>query len=120
MIKLFLLFLLLYRQTVTPFPRSLLLLGSIVSLLERKARTWLRSPNRCPRSSNFCLEEKNSVESIADLLLLCFQVHIEFTEGEDKITLEGPIKDVQMVQSQIETIVADLVGVELLKPEELE
>lgn len=38
------------------------------------------------------------------------QVHIEFTEGEDRITLEGPTKDVQMVQSQIEVIVADLVS----------
>lgn len=37
-------------------------------------------------------------------------MHIEFTEGEDKITLEGPTKDVQMVQSQIEVIVADLVS----------
>uniref|UniRef100_A0A672JFL3 Vigilin n=1 Tax=Salarias fasciatus TaxID=181472 RepID=A0A672JFL3_SALFA len=38
------------------------------------------------------------------------KVHIEFTEGEDKITLEGPTKDVQMVQSQIQAIVTDLVS----------
>lgn len=37
-------------------------------------------------------------------------MHIEFTEGEDRITLEGPTKDVQMVQSQIEVTVADLVS----------
>uniref|UniRef100_A0A8P4GMN8 Vigilin n=1 Tax=Dicentrarchus labrax TaxID=13489 RepID=A0A8P4GMN8_DICLA len=49
--------------------------------------TWPRLPNKCPRS-----------------------VHIEFTEGEDKITLEGPTKDVQMVQTQIEAIVTDLVS----------
>jgi len=36
-------------------------------------------------------------------------VHIEFTEGEDKITLEGPTKDVQIVQGQIQEIVTDLV-----------
>lgn len=36
-------------------------------------------------------------------------MHIEFTEGEDKITLEGPTKDMQMVQSQMEAIVTDLV-----------
>lgn len=36
-------------------------------------------------------------------------MHIEFTEGEDKITLEGPTKDVQIVQGQIEEIVTDLV-----------
>lgn len=41
------------------------------------------------------------------------QVHIEFTEGEDKITLEGPTKDVQIVQSQIEAVVTDLVRFEL-------
>lgn len=40
------------------------------------------------------------------------QVHIEFTEGEDKITLEGPTKDVQMVHGQIEAIVTDLVSTE--------
>lgn len=40
----------------------------------------------------------------------CKQVHIEFTEGEDKITLEGPTKDVQIVQGQIEAIVTDLVS----------
>uniref|UniRef100_A0A8C9ZND3 Vigilin n=1 Tax=Sander lucioperca TaxID=283035 RepID=A0A8C9ZND3_SANLU len=38
------------------------------------------------------------------------KVHIEFTEGEDKITLEGPTKDVQMVQGQIEVIVTDLIS----------
>lgn len=36
-------------------------------------------------------------------------MHIEFTEGEDKITLEGPTKDVQIVQGQIQEIVTDLV-----------
>ncbi|XP_033885431.1 vigilin-like [Acipenser ruthenus] len=38
------------------------------------------------------------------------KVHIEFTEGEDKITLEGPTKDMQQVQSQMEAIVVDLVS----------
>lgn len=41
------------------------------------------------------------------------QVHIEFTEGEDKIVLEGPTKDIQIVQSQIEAIVMDLVGTDI-------
>ena len=48
-----------------------------------------------------------------DCRVFCMQVHIEFTEGEDRITLEGPTKDVQMVQSQIEAIVTDLVSIEL-------
>ncbi|TRY72786.1 hypothetical protein DNTS_029738 [Danionella cerebrum] len=38
------------------------------------------------------------------------KVHIEFTEGEDKITLEGPTQDVQIVHGQIEAIVIDLVS----------
>ena len=38
------------------------------------------------------------------------QVHIEFTEGEDRITLEGPTKDLQMVQVEIEAMVLDLVS----------
>uniref|UniRef100_A0A3Q4FXF5 Vigilin n=1 Tax=Neolamprologus brichardi TaxID=32507 RepID=A0A3Q4FXF5_NEOBR len=49
------------------------------------ARTWQRSLNK-------------------------LKVHIEFTEGEDKITLEGPTKDVQIVQGQIEAMVTDLVS----------
>ncbi|KAG7263318.1 hypothetical protein CRUP_002210 [Coryphaenoides rupestris] len=38
------------------------------------------------------------------------KVHIEFTEGEDKISLEGPTKDLQLVHTQIEAIVLDLVN----------
>lgn len=45
-------------------------------------------------------------------LVSCAQVHIEFTEGEDRITLEGPTKDVQIVYSQIEATVSDLVSVQ--------
>lgn len=37
------------------------------------------------------------------------QVHIEFTEGEDRITLEGPTEDVNVAQEQIEAMVKDLV-----------
>lgn len=41
--------------------------------------------------------------------VLVWQVHIEFTEGEDKITLEGPTEDVSVAQEQIEAMVKDLV-----------
>lgn len=54
-----------------------------------------------------------SVFCFFSLLLMhvySMQVHIEFTEGEDTIILEGPTKDVQMMHSQIEAIVADLVS----------
>uniref|UniRef100_A0A2K5SIL5 Vigilin n=1 Tax=Cebus imitator TaxID=2715852 RepID=A0A2K5SIL5_CEBIM len=33
------------------------------------------------------------------------KVHIEFTEGEDKITLEGPTEDVNVAQEQIESMI---------------
>ncbi|XP_023376853.1 vigilin [Pteropus vampyrus] len=36
------------------------------------------------------------------------KVHIEFTEGEDKITLEGPTEDVNVAREQIEAMVKDL------------
>lgn len=36
-------------------------------------------------------------------------MHIEFTEGEDKITLEGPTEDVNVAREQIEAMVKDLV-----------
>lgn len=49
------------------------------------------------------------------IFVFCDQkVHIEFTEGEDKITLEGPTKDVQLVQSQIEATVTDLVYITVI------
>uniref|UniRef100_A0A2K5CAC2 Vigilin n=1 Tax=Aotus nancymaae TaxID=37293 RepID=A0A2K5CAC2_AOTNA len=38
------------------------------------------------------------------------KVHIEFTEGEDKITLEGPTEDVSVAQEQIESMVKDLIN----------
>ena len=41
--------------------------------------------------------------------VLVRQVHIEFTEGEDRITLEGPTEDVSVAQEQIEAMVKDLV-----------
>ncbi|XP_041066757.1 high density lipoprotein binding protein a isoform X2 [Carcharodon carcharias] len=38
------------------------------------------------------------------------KVYIEFTDGEDKICLEGPTKEVKQVQEQIENVVQDLVN----------
>lgn len=100
------------RQTVTLFPRLQLLLGFIVSSLARRDRTWLRLPNKCPRSAQslFCTVFSYFKYGCSSCLFCsAFKVHIEFTEGEEKIILEGPTKDVQMVQSQIEAIVTDLV-----------
>ncbi|XP_077147127.1 vigilin [Ranitomeya variabilis] len=38
------------------------------------------------------------------------KVHIEFTEGEDKISLEGPTEDVTVAQQQMEVLVSDLIS----------
>ncbi|XP_069583819.1 vigilin [Ranitomeya imitator] len=38
------------------------------------------------------------------------KVHIEFTEGEDKISLEGPTEDVAVAQQQMEVLVSDLIS----------
>ncbi|KAM4772544.1 vigilin [Rhinophrynus dorsalis] len=38
------------------------------------------------------------------------KVHIEFTEGEDKISLEGPTEDVTVAQQQMEALVRDLIS----------
>lgn len=47
---------------------------------------------------------------LTGFIALCLKVHIEFTEGEDKITLEGPTEDVNVAQEQIEVMVKDLVS----------
>lgn len=95
-------------------------------IIGKKGQNLAKITQQMPKVSQRSSPEATSysrnhffVEPIIDvLLLLCLQVHIEFTEGEDKITLEGPTKDVQMVQSQIQAIVTDLVSVELPEPKE--
>ncbi|KAJ8254798.1 hypothetical protein GJAV_G00197460 [Gymnothorax javanicus] len=37
------------------------------------------------------------------------KVHIEFTDGEEKITLEGPTEEVELAQAQIQDIINDLI-----------
>lgn len=37
------------------------------------------------------------------------QVHIEFTDGEERISLEGPTEEVEQAQTQIQEIIKDLV-----------
>ncbi|KAJ6652377.1 hypothetical protein lerEdw1_011607 [Lerista edwardsae] len=38
------------------------------------------------------------------------KVHIEFTDGDEKITLEGPTEEVELAQTQIQEIIRDLLG----------
>lgn len=92
-------------------------------IIGKKGQNLAKITQQMPKVSQFFPKPSSNsrdlffLEPVVDvLLLLCLQVHIEFTEGEDKITLEGPTKDVQMVQSQIEAIVTDLVSVELPEP----
>lgn len=37
------------------------------------------------------------------------KVHIEFTDGEERISLEGPTEEVEQAQTQIQEIIKDLV-----------
>ena len=37
-------------------------------------------------------------------------MHIEFTDGEERISLEGPTAEVELAQAQIQEIIKDLVG----------
>lgn len=36
-------------------------------------------------------------------------MHIEFTDGEERISLEGPTEEVEQAQAQIQEIIKDLV-----------
>ena len=42
--------------------------------------------------------------------LTSVQVHIEFTDGEERISLEGPTEEVEQAQAQIQDIIKDLVS----------
>lgn len=42
-------------------------------------------------------------------IFVCVQVHIEFTDGEERISLEGPTEEVEQAQAQIQEIIKDLV-----------
>lgn len=41
---------------------------------------------------------------------MCVKVHIEFTDGEERISLEGPTEEVEQAQTQIQEIIKDLVS----------
>uniref|UniRef100_A0A8B9JZM6 Vigilin n=1 Tax=Astyanax mexicanus TaxID=7994 RepID=A0A8B9JZM6_ASTMX len=81
----------------------------IKKVYEEKANSYTVSSVSAPSwLHRFIIGKKG--QNLAKITQQMPKVHIEFTEGEDKITLEGPTKDVQMVQSQIEAIVTDLVS----------
>jgi len=84
-------------------------LGQALTEVYAKANSYTVSSVSAPSwLHRFIIGKKG--QNLAKITAQMPKVHIEFTEGEDKITLEGPTKDMQMVQSQIEAIVTDLVS----------
>lgn len=61
------------------------------------------------------MEKLTSEGSVTELdwfvfICVCVQVHIEFTDGEERISLEGPTEEVEQAQAQIQEIIKDLVS----------
>ncbi|XP_056607167.1 high density lipoprotein binding protein a [Triplophysa dalaica] len=84
-------------------------LGQALTEVYAKANSYNVSSVSAPSwLHRFIIGKKG--QNLAKITQQMPKVHIEFTEGEDKITLEGPTKDVQIVQGQIEAIVTDLVS----------
>ncbi|XP_068563980.1 high density lipoprotein binding protein a [Cebidichthys violaceus] len=84
-------------------------LGQALTEVYAKANSYNVSSVTAPSwLHRFIIGKKG--QNLAKITQQMPKVHIEFTEGDDKITLEGPTKDVQMVQGQIEIIVTDLVN----------
>uniref|UniRef100_A0AAY4DX39 Vigilin n=1 Tax=Denticeps clupeoides TaxID=299321 RepID=A0AAY4DX39_9TELE len=86
-----------------------LAVSMIKKIFEEKANSYTVSSVLAPAwLHRFIIGKKG--QNLAKITQQMPKVHIEFTEGDDKITLEGPTKDLQMVQSQIEAIVSDLMN----------
>uniref|UniRef100_A0A8C2GNI4 Vigilin n=1 Tax=Cyprinus carpio TaxID=7962 RepID=A0A8C2GNI4_CYPCA len=86
-----------------------LAIAKIKKIYEEKANSYTVSSVSAPSwLHRFIIGKKG--QNLAKITQQMPKVHIEFTEGEDKITLEGPTKDVQIVQGQIEAIVTDLIS----------
>ncbi|KAK2907479.1 high density lipoprotein binding protein a isoform X1 [Channa argus] len=84
-------------------------LGQALTEVYAKANSYNVSSVSAPSwLHRFIIGKKG--QNLAKITQQMPKVHIEFTEGEDKITLEGPTKDVLAVQGQIEVIVTDLVS----------
>uniref|UniRef100_A0A3P8Y0C0 Vigilin n=1 Tax=Esox lucius TaxID=8010 RepID=A0A3P8Y0C0_ESOLU len=86
-----------------------LAVAMIKKIYEEKANSYTVSSVVAPSwLHRFIIGKKG--QNLAKITQQMPKVHIEFTEGEDRITLEGPTKDMQMVQSQMEAIVTDLIS----------
>ncbi|KAF6114088.1 high density lipoprotein binding protein [Phyllostomus discolor] len=83
-------------------------LGQALTEVYAKANSFTISSVTAPSwLHRFIIGKKG--QNLAKITQQMPKVHIEFTEGEDKITLEGPTEDVNVAQEQIEAMVKDLV-----------
>uniref|UniRef100_A0A2R8ZS98 Vigilin n=1 Tax=Pan paniscus TaxID=9597 RepID=A0A2R8ZS98_PANPA len=81
----------------------------IKKIYEEKANSFAVSSVAAPSwLHRFIIGKKG--QNLAKITQQMPKVHIEFTEGEDKITLEGPTEDVNVAQEQIEGMVKDLIN----------
>ncbi|XP_022367336.1 vigilin isoform X2 [Enhydra lutris kenyoni] len=81
----------------------------IKKIYEEKANSFTVSSVSAPSwLHRFIIGKKG--QNLAKITQQMPKVHIEFTEGEDKITLEGPTEDVNVAQEQIEAMVKDLIN----------
>ncbi|XP_063043229.1 vigilin isoform X2 [Engraulis encrasicolus] len=70
-----------------------------VTVVEVSAPAWLH---------RFIIGKKG--QNIGRITQQLPKVHIEFTDGEEKISLEGPTEEVELAQTQIQEIVKDLLS----------
>ncbi|XP_009995027.1 PREDICTED: vigilin isoform X2 [Chaetura pelagica] len=81
----------------------------VKKIYEEKANSFTVSSVSAPSwLHRFIIGKKG--QNLAKITQQMPKVHIEFTEGEDKITLEGPTEDVNVAQEQIEVMVKDLIN----------
>ena len=60
----------------------------------------------------WCKDKKDAREYLLTTFL--GQVHIEFTDGEDKITVEGPPEEVEEAKTSLEELTKELVRIIIL------
>lgn len=83
------------------------LLGQALSAVYQKANSVVTYEVSAPSWLHRFIIGKQGA-NIKKLMNEVPKVHIEFTEGEDKITLEGPPEEVTVAQKELEKIVAEL------------
>ncbi|CAH2246748.1 vigilin [Pelobates cultripes] len=84
-------------------------LGQALTEVYAKANSFTTASVSAPSwLHRFIIGKKG--QNLAKITQQIPKVHIEFTEGEDKISLEGPTEDVAIAQQQMEALVRDLIS----------